>query len=305
MLTLLLALLACWFSQNRLQSVQQQNEPEQRLHAGQALSTAQLMRRATSMAFKQLSLGLDIEQTTKPTYRSSAERRAEYQRAYRAANREKLKAWRTAYYKRPDRPKRKRDAAKASVRNRRWREQRPNYVKAKLKEWAAANPDKISEHGKRSYQKHKAKILAHQKARRLQTGGAVGKAYVKRNRAKINTRARLKHATDPNIRLKANLHSRLLWALHEQRGRKHANTMSIIGCSIEFLKTYLEAKFLPGMSWENYGRYGWHVDHIWPCASFDLTDPEQQKICFGYQNLQPLWEVDNLRKGATVPEAVA
>jgi len=51
------------------------------------------------------------------------------------------------------------------------------------------------------------------------------------------------------------------------------------------------------MSWDNYGYRGWHIDHIRPCASFDLTDPEQQRECFHYTNLQPLWWQDNLRKG--------
>ena len=49
------------------------------------------------------------------------------------------------------------------------------------------------------------------------------------------------------------------------------------------------------MTKENYGL--WHVDHIIPCASFDLTDPKQQKICFHWSNLQPLKAIDNLKKG--------
>ena len=63
-------------------------------------------------------------------------------------------------------------------------------------------------------------------------------------------------------------------------------------------KKYLEAKFQYGMSWENYGE--WHVDHIKPCSSFNLEDPEEQKKCFHYKNLQPLWAKDNLAKGASV-----
>ena len=50
------------------------------------------------------------------------------------------------------------------------------------------------------------------------------------------------------------------------------------------------------MNWLNYGRHGWHVDHIRPCASFDLSKPSEQKKCFNYKNLQPLWEEDNLAK---------
>jgi hypothetical protein len=82
--------------------------------------------------------------------------------------------------------------------------------------------------------------------------------------------------------------------------KKVDTTFSLTGCSVAELKKYLESKFLPGMAWENYGIHGWHIDHIRPCSSFDLTDPEQQRICFHYTNLQPLWAADNIRKGAKI-----
>lgn len=50
------------------------------------------------------------------------------------------------------------------------------------------------------------------------------------------------------------------------------------------------------MSWENYGVGGWHIDHIIPCASFELTDGDEQRKCFHYSNLQPLWWFHNLEK---------
>ena len=62
------------------------------------------------------------------------------------------------------------------------------------------------------------------------------------------------------------------------------------------LKQYLEPQFKPEMNWNNHGEI-WEIDHIKPCSSFDLTDTEQQKQCFHYTNLQPLWAEDNLRKG--------
>jgi len=71
--------------------------------------------------------------------------------------------------------------------------------------------------------------------------------------------------------------------------------MKLVGCSIDFLKQHLENKFKPGMSWKNYGK--WHIDHIRPCASFDLRKPAEQKKCFHYSNLQPLWAKENLVKG--------
>ena len=74
----------------------------------------------------------------------------------------------------------------------------------------------------------------------------------------------------------------------------------LVGCSMDQLKEHLERQFTEGMTWDNYGFYGWHIDHIIPCVSFDLTDIEQQKKCFHYTNLQPLWAKDNLSKGSRV-----
>ena len=85
------------------------------------------------------------------------------------------------------------------------------------------------------------------------------------------------------------------------KGRLNDSTKELIGCSLEELKIHLENQFTKGMNWKNYGRNGWHIDHILPCASFDLTDLEQRKKCFHYTNLQPLWEIDNIRKSDKVP----
>ena len=74
----------------------------------------------------------------------------------------------------------------------------------------------------------------------------------------------------------------------------------LLGCSIEHARKHLESQFREGMKWDNHGKYGWHIDHIIPCASFDLTDPEQQKKCFNYKNLQPLWWHENLSKGSKI-----
>jgi len=76
--------------------------------------------------------------------------------------------------------------------------------------------------------------------------------------------------------------------------------MRLVGCSMEQLRKHLEEQFAAGMSWENYGK--WHMDHIKPCASFDLSREAEQHKCFHYTNLQPLWAKDNLRKSAKYEE---
>ena len=72
--------------------------------------------------------------------------------------------------------------------------------------------------------------------------------------------------------------------------------MELIGCSKEELIKHLESQFIEGMTWENWSLNGWHIDHIRPISSFDLSDPAQAKECFHYSNLQPLWAIDNLKK---------
>jgi predicted nucleic acid-binding Zn ribbon protein len=68
----------------------------------------------------------------------------------------------------------------------------------------------------------------------------------------------------------------------------------LVGCSWQFLADYLEARFKPGMTWDNHGE--WEIDHIRPCASFDLVNRDDQRLCFHYTNLQPLWKHENRRK---------
>lgn len=79
--------------------------------------------------------------------------------------------------------------------------------------------------------------------------------------------------------------------------KKTIPSAELLGCTYEQLLAHLESQFSDGMNWENYGE--WHIDHIRPCASFDLLDPEEQRKCFHYTNLQPLWALDNLLKGAS------
>jgi hypothetical protein len=79
---------------------------------------------------------------------------------------------------------------------------------------------------------------------------------------------------------------------------KEKNTLELLGCSIENFRLYISSKFVNGMSWENYGYHTWHIDHIIPCWEFDLSDKEQQKKCFHFSNMRPLWAKDNIIKSS-------
>ena len=123
------------------------------------------------------------------------------------------------------------------------------------------------------------------------------KTWRSNNRDKVNANERrymAERRRDPVFRLQSNLRRRVSRAI--TRGGKSDKTMSLLGCSMEKMMAHLESQFQQGMTWENYGINGWHVDHIIPCSSFDLTNCEQQRKCFHFTNLQPLWAEDNLKK---------
>jgi hypothetical protein len=109
-----------------------------------------------------------------------------------------------------------------------------------------------------------------------------------------------KAKSDAHFRFRGSLASLIGVSIRKRFGTKAHKTNALIGCTVEELMQHLERQFLPGMTWDNHGHHGWHIDHIRPCASFDLTDPEQQRQCFHYSNLQPLWAIDNIKKGAKV-----
>lgn len=115
----------------------------------------------------------------------------------------------------------------------------------------------------------------------------------------------LRYGTDENYRITAILRATLRGAIiNRRRGtdwKAGARLGAIVGCSKLELITHIEAQFLAGMSWSNYGRNGWEIDHVKPCASFDLTQHDQVLLCFHYKNLRPLWRADNLRKGNREP----
>ncbi len=99
-----------------------------------------------------------------------------------------------------------------------------------------------------------------------------------------------------NEKIKSGLRNRLNSAL--KGNQKAGSAVSDLGCSVEFLKKYLEKQFKEGMIWANWSRTGWHIDHIKALAKFDLTDPVEFKKACHYTNLQPMWAKDNLRWGA-------
>ena len=197
------------------------------------------------------------------------------------------------------------------------REKRKQY----LKEYYSKNREKRLQYNKEWRLKNKERRLQYKKEWYLNNKNYCKKWYIdnrerrlrydkeynlknkeKRKQWRLNNKEKSKKyqnkyykkkiKIDPNYKLIRNMRSRIWFAL--KRNHKSKSTIKLLGCSVEECWQHLKSKFQPGMTKENYGQ--WHVDHIIPCASFDLKCPVQQLACFHYTNLQPLWAADNIRK---------
>lgn len=163
-------------------------------------------------------------------------------------------------------------------------------------EYYLHNKNYISKQQREYYLKNKKQILSKQKNRDKKNNYKYSKDYYYRNPKKrmeqYNLRNKSRIKTDIGYRIKIRLSYRIRSVLNGWI--KTDTTQNLIGCSIVFLRKHLESQFKPGMSWENYGK--WHIDHIRPCCSFNLCDPTEQKECFHWSNLRPLWSKENVLK---------
>jgi len=233
----------------------------------------------------------------------------EYQKEYRLKNREKIKEYRLKnkeYYQEyclKNRERIKKNKKEYYLKNReRILEQKKKYystpeTKEKMKEYKLKNKEhfkewylKNQEHREEYYKEYYLKNKEHYQERSKEYNSKPETRELRRNR--VNNR----YKTNINYRLTDLCRSRVYKALKGLD--KSASTMELIGCTPDELRQHIESKFEPWMNWENQGRGGWDVDHIIACAKFDLTNPEQQKFCFHYTNLQPLEHIENIKKGA-------
>lgn len=124
----------------------------------------------------------------------------------------------------------------------------------------------------------------------------------KRDRESSKISSKKRKIIDPGFRVKCNLRNRLKDLMkNTKKGGSH-HVSALIGCSTKQLAKHLESQFKKGMTWDNYGWGGWHVDHIIPCASFDHNDPKQVAQCWHWTNLRPLWAKENYDKSDQITE---
>lgn len=148
------------------------------------------------------------------------------------------------------------------------------------KKYREENPEKIKLIRKKYEEKNKKNILIKKKEWR------------EKNPTYFSDRKKI----DPIFKLSCNMRTRIgIFIKKSSKINKNNKTFNYIGCSREQLKEYIEKQFKDGMSWDNYGLYGWHIDHIIPLSSAK-TEDDVYKLCH-YTNLQPLWAKDNISKG--------
>jgi len=156
------------------------------------------------------------------------------------------------------------------------------------REWSARNKDRTRQHDRNKYNRpgfkeHRSAYYAEWYQRTHATRRKYMREYERKRKL-----------ADPGYAMMVRLRSRLGHALLSAKTKKADRFNAIVGCTPAHLARHIESKFQPGMSWDN--RRLWHLGHIIPCAAFDFTDPKQQRACFHFSNIQPLWAADNRRK---------
>lgn len=229
---------------------------------------------------------------------------------YRKDNADMLKEKQHIYYKN--------NADTINFKKRLYNEKNADYIKIKSKEYQTTHVAQISI-TKRVYRERKKEETSEQRAidkqnkiqkklldkemkkeERKIKDALYRKKYGQDNRKEITQKQAERLKNNPELKIKKNLRNRLLRAINSDY--KSGSAVSDLGCSISDFKIYLEERFFPNqrtgeiMSWDNWSRSGWHIDHIKPLSSFDLTNREELLKACHCTNLQPLWARENIIK---------
>jgi hypothetical protein len=240
------------------------------------------------------------------------EKVSKQRRKYYAENKEDIsKRQKERYYS---------DIEVARLKSKECRIRNIDKIRAAGKEYGKKNRAKITQklkekrHSNPEYYKEKAKKIRDSRTpEQVEAKKKYDREYKQKNKERLEVKRRenadkyreqkriwsnKKAATDITYRIKRNLRTRIRCALKGDMRYKVDKSEALLGCSIEFYKEYFSSLFTEGMSWEKFMAGEIEIDHIRPCASFNLTIESEQRACFHYANTQPLWMLDNIRKGA-------
>jgi hypothetical protein len=230
------------------------------------------------------------------------ERKSISDRKYRIKNNSTLNEKKTQYYQK--------NRETHLIKCKQWRDTHKEIKKETDKQYLLKNRERLLKYKKEYYKKNKEHLTQVNKIYREENKNKYidykiknrekllqrKRDWSRRNKEHVNQYAKNKRDTDIQFKLRTNLRNRINSAIIYQKTTKHCSTLKLLGCSIQEAKDHLEKQFRDGMTWDNYAHKGWHIDHIIPCVNFDLTDLEEQRKCFHYTNLQPLWWWENISK---------
>ena len=200
--------------------------------------------------------------------------------------------------------------ARKQLKLKEYREKNTDKIAKQRQEYRKIHKERLCEESKKYYHQNREKKLAQRKLARLDPNSAYYQWNLK-NREKARLAAKEYRKKEgfyernwlyTQKRKKEDVHFMLSVVLRSQVSsliknlKKSDQTIPLLGCSISEFKNHLESTWQEGMSWENYGRNGWHIDHIRPRCTFDLSLEEDQRVCFHYTNLRALWAKDNLSR---------
>lgn len=227
---------------------------------------------------------------TKKYRTNNKEKKRETDRLYRSKNIEKIKINKKLYHQKVKNTEAYKEKRRASSKI---YNQTP-----KRKEWNRL-------YAKKNYQKNKDRQDIYwidnpeSLQRRESWKKTYNKTYKKQYRLRINLQIKTRRENDPNFKMRQTLRSRVWTVLKRKNKSKSASTLTLLGVdNVETVINHIEKQFKSWMTWKNHG--DWHLDHIMPCASFNLTCPVQQLACFNYKNLRPLEAMENMKKGAKI-----
>ena len=178
-----------------------------------------------------------------------------------------------------------------------WNLENPEYGKQYSQQHYLNNKEKIDIIHKQHYIENKDHVLLQQKQRHIEhkeEDNFKSRQHYSDHKDEIriqkNQYFNNKLKTDPQFRILCLLRSRTKHAIKSQGVKKSLHTVGLLGCTPDFFQNYIKSHLKPGMTLENNGLRKWHLHHIKYCHTFDLRDLEQQKLCFHYTNMIPMWQ---------------
>jgi len=175
-------------------------------------------------------------------------------------------------------------------------EKNKEQIKKKVREWCLKNPDKRFKIHRTWYDKNKEQKKIDDKIRY---------EAIKPHIMELAKLYQRKLRLNPVHRLSNNISRGITHSLYYRKNGRSWEVL--VGYNIDQLVQHLECLFVDGMSWNNYGRSGWTIDHIIPISAFNYEKPEDDdfKKCWALGNLQPLWAIDNIKKGKKVVDKLS